>query len=419
MNIFARYKKIFLVLAFLILVLAIGYLLWRLFFKSSALPPTATSTPGEISGLPTAEPGTGQSGELGGTGTLPGEEPGGTLTPGTSAVSPDEPNPLAVGGLTKTDALTNSPVLDPVLSADGHVQYYDQNDGRFYKIDENGKVTLLSDQVFYNVRQIVWAPNKDQAILEYPDGNKILYNFNTKKQVTLPAHWKDFSFSPSSDKIISKSIGLDPENRWLVVANADGSQAKALESIGTKDATVFPSWSPNNQIVAMYTKGVDFDRQEIYFVGLNGENFKSTMIEGRGLQTEWSTNGDRLLYSVYSTRDDLKPRLWVVDASGDTINQNRRSFDLQTWASKCTFASNTEIYCAVPETLEKGAGLFPELADKTKDDLYKIDLANGTKTLIAVPEGAYNISQVLVPTSDDYLYFTDKKTGQLYKVRLR
>jgi hypothetical protein len=168
----------------------------------------------------------------------------------------------------------------------------------------------------------------------------------------------------------------------------------------------------------MYTKGVDFNRQEIYFVGLNGENFKSTMIEGRGLETQWSTTGDRLLYSVYSTRDNLNPRLWLVDASGDTINNNRRSFDLQTWASKCTFASNTEIYCAVPETLERGSGLYPELADKTKDDLYKIDLSAGTKKLIAVPDGAYNISQVLVDENQDYLYFTDKQTDLIYKIKL-
>lgn len=293
-----------------------------------------------------------------GTGGLPNNGGPGTNIPGQGAPNTGLPSQIADGGLTKTDLVNQTPTLSPTLSKDGNVQYYDKKDGKFYRLDSDGKKTLLSDKVFHSVSNITWAPDKNKAILVYPDGSKILYNFTTQKQATLPAHWKDFSFSPASDKIISKSMGLDQDNRWLVVSSDDGSGAKALEELGTQDKTVFPSWSPNNQIVAMYTEGVDFDRQEVFFVGLNGENFKSTIIEGRGFQSQWSTTGDKLLYSVYHTRDDLKPRLWLVDASSDTIGQERKSLDVQTWANKCTFASNTEIYCAVPNNLEKGAGLF-------------------------------------------------------------
>jgi hypothetical protein len=137
------------------------------------------------------------------------------------------------------------------------------------------------------------------------------------------------------------------------------------------------------------------------------------------LEFQWSDAGDRLLYSVYHSRDNYNPRLWIVNAQGDSIGQNRISLDLATWADKCTFASNTEIYCAVPENLENGSGFFPELADRTKDNLYKIDLKTGAKKLIAVPDGAYNISQIIVPESQDYLYFTDKQTEEIYQVRLR
>jgi hypothetical protein len=415
MNFFARYKKIFLILGFLGLVFLVGYLLWRVFFLAETVLPTATTTPGIISGLPTAGPG----GETTNGTTEPGALPAGTAIPIAGAPDPNEPNTIAVGGLTKTTAVTQSPTVSPTLSSDGQVQYYNKDDGLFYKIDENGQAVLLSDKVFHNVENVVWAPTKDKAIIEYPDGNKILYNFSTKKQVTLPSYWEDFSFAPASDKIVSKSLGLDAENRWLMVSNDDGSQAKALENIGTNDKTVYPSWSPNNQVAAMYTKGVDFNRQEVFFIGLNGENFKSTVVEGRGFESQWSTTGDRLLYSVYNSADDMKPRLWIVDASGDTISQNRKSFDIETWADKCTFASNTEIYCAVPESLEKYSGLLPELAANTKDNLYKIDLTTGAKKLIAVPDGTYNISQIMVPSGQDTLYFTDNKTSQIYQIKLQ
>lgn len=416
-----RYKKIFFALAFLGLVFLIGYFLWSTFFRPTAIGPTEVSTStGSVGGLPSV--GLGSGGEIigGGSGTLPGDTGGGIATTSQGSLAPQaEPGKIASGGLTETKAISDSPVLNPTLTDSGSLLYYDRDDGRFYRLDKNGKATMLSDKVFHQVQSVTWAPNESQAILEYPDGSKILYNFDTKKQVTLPSYWQDFSFSPDSQSITAKSIGLDVENRWLITSNSDGSSAKTIEAIGENADDVYPDWSPNKQIIAYYTRGLDFNRQQVFFVGLNDENFKSTIIEGRGLEAQWSTEGNRLLYSVYNSSDGYLPRLWVVDAQGEAIGQNRRSFDLNTWASKCAFASDSQIYCAVPENLEAGAGLFPELADKTKDNLYKIDLTNGSRQLIAVPDGAYNVSDILVSSSQDYLYFTDKRTGQLYSIRLR
>src|SRR5680860_805580 len=421
MGISPRLKKIIIVIIFLGLIVLFGYLLWRLFFQNNiSVPGEQTTSTSTTSGLPAAELGSGNISNITGSGNLPGEE-----TPSSGGMPVGNPNPeatapsqTAIGGLTSISPLISAQVLNPTVSADGSVRYYNKDDGRFYRLDENGKTVKMSDKVFHEADSVTWAPSGDKAIITYPDNSKIMYNFNTDKQVTLPSYWENFSFSNDSEQIVAKSIGLDVENNWLIVAGSDGTKATALEDIGANANTVYPSWSPNNQIVAMYTKGVDFNRQEIYFVGLNGENFKSTMIEGRGLQTQWSTEGNTLLYSVYSTVDEMKPRLWIVDANTDSIGENRRSFNLQTWANKCTYVTNTEIYCAVPEELQAGSGMFPELADKTKDNLYKIDLETGTQKLIAIPDGAYNVSQILVPENQKTLYFTDKSTQLIYKVDL-
>lgn len=423
MNFFTRYKKIFLIIGFLAVVIFVGYLLWSFFFKGIAAPtteePAGTST---TEGLPSAGPGGANVGTTStGINGLPTTT--GQVTPsiggtGTSASANGTIDDRAVGGVTKTTLVNETPSVGTTINKNGQVQYYDSADGKFYKIDSNGKKIALSDKVFYSVSNVTWSSNSDKAVLEYPDGSNVLYNFSTQKQVTLPTHWKDFSFSPDGDKLISKSIGIDSDNRYFVVSNDDGSSAKAVEKIGNNDATTYSTWSPNNQIVAMYTEGVDANRQEVYFIGLNDENFKSTVIEGRGLQYQWSTNGDKLLYSVYNSNDNSNPRLWIVDSTSDTIGQNRKSFSLQTWASKCTFASDTEVYCAVPNSLPEGSGLFPELADQTEDSLYKIDLTTGTQKLIAIPNGSYNISKVMVTDDQKSLYFTDKFSGSIYKVNL-
>jgi hypothetical protein len=423
MGFFAKYKKIIFIILFLAATFILGYLIINTFFKSSLVIEPSGETPVNIGGLMPADDGSGLiSGPSSGDGQLapgvsiPGQIP---VIPGASTTGDNEISDLALGGITKISAISAGPALDPFIGSDNALRYYNRNDGKFYKLDNNGSLVALSNTVFHQVRDVTWASSGNKAILEYPDGNKIVYDFLSQKQVTLPKHWEDFSFSPSGDQISAKSMADDVENRHLFVSNADGSRAKSLSPIGNNADSVYPIWSPNNQVAAMYTQGVDFNRQEVFFVGLNNENFKSTIINGRGFDPQWSTSGDKLLYSVYSSDNNMNPRLWIVDAQGNNIGQNRGNLGLDTWASKCTFATNNEVYCAVPENLPQGAGLFPELADQTRDLLYKIDLNTGTKKLIAVPENTVNVSNIMVPSNQDKVYFTDLTTGLIYSINLK
>jgi len=423
MNFFARFKKLFLIVGFLALIALLAYFIWKLFFSFSPFVPSAEQTeePAVIDGLPVVGPGTGIIIDGSPVGGLSPAGPVSTSKPG-NAINDNSlftPSQTAVGGLTKTTTINRNPSLNITLNNSGNLQYYDRSDGKFYKLNSDGTKTTLSDRVFHSVKNIAWDSAGEKAVLEYPDGNKIVYDFNNQKQATLPAHWEDFSFSSDGKQLVSKSIGYNTSDSWLVVSKDDGSQATAIEKIGNNYDKVYSAWSPAGQIAALYVEGVDFNRQEVYFIGLNKENFKSTIIEGRGFQPQWSPDGSRLLYSVYNSADNYNPRLWVVNASTDTIGQDRRQLTLQTWANKCTFASPTDLYCAVPEDLPRGAGLIPQLADNYKDLLYKIDLTTGSQKLIAIPDGFYTISQMAVSEEQDYLYFTDKYSGAIQQVRLK
>lgn len=406
-----KFKKILLIIVFLIIVVILAWLLWSLFFKPtlpSAPPEKEVPTTTPIGKLPEAEEGVPEIIE---------EKKPDTILPFEEERRPDE---KALGGITKTTLLGDAKSLNATLSGNGtDVQYYNQDDGKFYRVDEEGNITVLSDKVFHNVENVTWSPKKNKAIIEYPDGANIIYDFATAKQITLPKHWEDFDFSTDGNQIVMKSMGLDPANRWLAISNDDGSRSQPIEYIGENADIVHASWSPNNQSIAMYTQGIDFNRQEVFFVGLHGENFKSTVIEGRGFKHKWSETGDRLVYSVYSTDDDLKPKLWIVNAQGETIGSGRKSLDLETWASKCVFANNQDLYCGVPESLEKGAGMFPEMAKNTRDDLYHIDINTGQKRLIAIPDGFYNMTNLVITENEDNLFFTDATTGLIHKIELK
>lgn len=412
MTFLREYKKIFIAGGFVLIVFTLGYLLYALFFKVVPAPlviekPSATGTPGA---LPVAKPGAGQTESAGQPlAGLPKEEK-----------RPNQASATALGGLTQTAELSQNPTLAATLSAGGaDLQYYNKQDGKFYRLTKDGEASLLAETIFHEVEKITWSPDKNKAILEYPDQAKIIYDFKNKKQISLPKHWQDFNFSPDGSKIVLKSLANDPSNRWLAITDAEGAAAQRLAALGDKNDTVYPAWSPNNQTVAMYTEGIDYDRQRVFFVGLNNENFKTLTIDGRGFEPKWAPQGDRLLYSVYSSSNDLKPELWIANAQGENIGAGRIKLDVQTWANKCVFSTAVEIYCAVPESLEAGAGLFPDLAKKTRDNLYKIDTRTGLKKLIAVPASDFTMSDLIVPADGSALYFTDTNTGKINKIKLK
>lgn len=412
-------KKILLIAGFVIICILIGWLLWRVFFSSVLTPPsgdvpgTGTSTPQ----LPDA--GTGTGGIIGsgtGTGNLPTTDR--TATPPTDG-SPETAAPTATTPRTTVATpLTTVPARYPHLTADGTAAFYDRESGQFFRLAADGRQTALSDRRFYNVERVTWSRAGDKAVLEYPDGANIIYNFTTGEQATLPAHWQEFDFSPAGDQVATKSIGLDRDSRWLITANDDGSGARLVEPLGDNGDKVTISWSPNNLSVATFADSVDFDQQRLYFVGQNKENFKAATIEGRGLEHRWDPAGNRLLYSVYSSRDDLKPRLWIVDAKGESIGNDRRDLGIQTWVHKCAFANANTVYCAVPTSLPEGAGLFPELAAGIPDAIYRINITTGVATLAAQPQTPVTIETLIVNEAGTDLYFTPAGGDGLYHIGL-
>ncbi|MBD3311621.1 MAG: hypothetical protein GF349_03955 [Candidatus Magasanikbacteria bacterium] len=401
-------KKLGLIIIFIIITLILGYTMYRLFFYRAAQP--QPEEPGvELPG----GPGFPQAGE--GEVTGPGaEEPGGLPTAGVI--------PEIEGPSIPEEEPTVSRVIDSIIDnssagTDGNVNFYSRQDGKFYRYDTETGIEELSDQVFYNVSNVTWSPTKNEGIIEYPDGSNIYYNFDTKKQVTLPKHWQEFDFSENGNQIVSKSMGLSPENRWLITSDPEGNGVRTIEPLGENASEVIVDWSPNRQVVALSTTGEPLGgyRQEVLFVGLNGENFPSTIVEGQGLQTEWSKDGSKLLYSVYSPRSEYKPELWVVNAQGNDIGTGRQSLNLNTWAEKCTFQDDRFVYCGVPTELPVGSGFNADSVDNVNDYLYKIDTQTGLRTQIEL-EGYHVIDDIFMSKDGSQLFFTDKTTDGLFSV---
>ncbi|PIT86836.1 MAG: hypothetical protein COU33_00940 [Candidatus Magasanikbacteria bacterium CG10_big_fil_rev_8_21_14_0_10_43_6] len=404
-------KRIIIAIIFTLVVVVVGYLLYVVFFKETAtapkfIPPDTPLT--STSSFPSSGIGTGTTPVVTGPGGLP---PSGTVAPTLA--------PARQPGQPEIRQIIEDDIVSPKVTGNG-IKFYNKLDGHFYTRLADGRIQELSDEVFFNVDAVTWSPKNEEAILEYPDGSNIYYNFDTQKQVTLPKHWEEFSFANEGDKIAAKSLGLSPENRWIVSTNPDGTNVKLVEPMGNNADKVILDWSPNRQIVGMSRTGqsLGLDREEILFVGLNGENYKSMIVEGRGLQTNWSTEGKQLLYSVHNGRNDFKPELWIVNAEPNTIGGGRRVLNLNTWADKCAFADERYVYCGVPESLPNGAGFAPGLADAIPDRLVKVDTHTGAQTEIQLEEDFHVIDSIQVSEDGTSIFFSDKHQQGLFEVAL-
>ncbi len=414
-----QWKRIGLIIGFIVVSILLAVLLYLFFFKPSA-PPIAPPIPSPY----------GPNGDLplGNIRVIPPSRPpipGGPIIPGVTPIGEDLGFPStakeAKGGPVQITEVISDRVKPTIrIAANGKgLVAYDTFDGKFYEVSPDGTKSALSDQTFFGVDRFDLSPKSDKAFIEFIDESNIMYDFKEKKQVTFPKHWDDLHASPSGNQVGFKSLGEDPENRWLAIANADGTNSQALEPLGKKGAFFDVSWSPSDQIVGTFREGIDGERQKIYFIGKNGENFKSMIIEGRGFESTWSSNGDKLLYSVYSPRTDFKPELWIVDAIGDSIGNNRRRVNLNTWSDKCTFTNNDTVYCAVPIELTSGAGMLPQTANTTVDDFYKIDLATGVRTKLASMPEPHTVDSMVVSNDESLLYFVDKQNGKTFKIDLK
>lgn len=404
-------KRALLIAGLLIVAALIGFGLYKMFKKTEGVTttrkPTTPTAPGQL-------PSAGERPAAGGIAVTPG-----ALPPGQTVPLPPQTLPPSYYQPKPVETVVSGNVVYPSLDKGGNMRFYNANEGKFYRVLPTGEVKELSGQVFYNVQKLTWAKNNNKAILEYPDGNKILYNFETQKQYSIPKHWEDFTFSADGRQYGAKSLGLSPENRWLVISNDDGTGAKLIAALGENEKKVKVDWSPSRQVLAFSQTGhaLGAERHEVLFIGLNNENFKSTIIEGNDFRPLWSPTGKKLLYSVYSARTDYKPELWMVDSYGDNIGDNRQMLKLNTWADKCAFSDDTTLYCAVPRSLPQGAGILPEVASGIYDEIYKIDVKTGLNTSVPLGDN-YQVKDVFYDQTKNRVMFTANNVDGIFEAKL-
>lgn len=333
----------------------------------------------------------------------------------------------ALGKDTLSQVIYNNKAEDPTLASDGKtLQYYDPISSKFYRIDANGNIVPMSDQVFPGVQNVTWSNKADRAVLELQDGFKVVYDFSQKKQYTLNKDTNNYDFSPNDNQLSFKFTPTNESDRWLGTSNIDGSGAIGIEPLGANGDKVNAQWSPSGQSIGTFTQYINGNQQSVLPLGFKGENFKDFTIDGSGFDYRWTPDGKQMLYSTYSADNNYNDTLHIVDAEGDSIGNNNKSLNLPTSVDKCAFtASGSAAYCAVPVDPPTGGGIAPDKLYTVPHDIYKVDLQTGVTTKIASPADSIdgtNIpapSHVVVSADDQVLYYTEATTGHIRRILLK
>ena len=415
-----RLKLILQILGFIIIIILLAWGVWAVFFRTPgrSIVPLRGPRVEEPTGLP--QIGVGPSGRVI---DIDIRTPS-TLVPEPELLGQDRPDVVAAGGRTLVDTITQSRSEFSTLSSNGMFNYYDPRDERFYRLSPSGGEPVpLSSEVFRSVQDATFSNNGNSAILEFPDRSNIYYNFDTGVRATLPLQAQEFVFSPDDDQLAYEYIGEAEDDRWIITATPDGQGQQLIQPLGKESRNVAVNWSPNNQVIATFREPTSGLGEEVFFIGFNNENYLSLQTNGLGFEGEWSPKGKQVLYSVYSEGTNYNPVLHIAGAEGDNIGLGNRSLRIQTWPDKCAFASEDEVYCAVPQFLDEGSGIFREQTFSTPDTIYKIDLINNISSPIAFPEtesrSSFTIEQIMVADDGSELYFTDRVNGRIHKLQLR
>lgn len=411
-------KKIILIFLFIIVSIGLAFLIYSVFFARK-IEPVVNQTGNEL--IP------GEFPEAGSGGAQVIEPGGGETEQPNTQTQTDTEIPSQGEVINNSTQLTNKNIsgINDYSKINGGIVYYDNVNQGFYKIGEDGRVVRLSDRKFYSVTNATFSPTKNQAILEYPDKRKVLYDFDKDEFIArFPEQTQDFAFSETGDKLSYKWIDYYEDQNYLVTSNPDASNFQFIRPIADQAKNINNVWSPDGEVMATFRKQADLERQEIYFINENSKNLRSLLVDGFNFEGVWNTKGDKLLYNVTEPRRDFKPVLWIANGQGDGLGYGKASLGINTWVDKCSFSnsdSNT-VYCAVPDSLPTGAGLNPSIASGSTYSIYKINIDNGNQELIAQPtvnNNRVSIDKIYTSQNDSQIFYIDAITGYLYTINLQ
>lgn len=324
----------------------------------------------------------------------------------------------------KVAAISSEAVVSPSLSPDGSkIRYYLKSNGNVLESDFNGgSIVKVSSAVLKNLLKVIWSPARDKVISVSEENGtmkKYFYDYNTGRASALPDGMKYIVWSKDGKQIAYNYVSGMVGN--ISVSNPDGSGWKVLQNARIPDLVMH--WYQKDKIAfASAPSGLAASTMLSADLAKPGE-LVALFTDVYGFIANWSPSGNKLIYSATDS-DGKNLNLYFKDI----ITQKANNFGLATLAEKCGWSIDDKtIYCAIPDDIP-ARFVLPDDYYKgyfsVNDKLAKINTDTGEVLEILPPaagtfvSAGYDITNIILSPSEDYLFFVNRKDGLLYRVKL-
>lgn len=324
----------------------------------------------------------------------------------------------------KVAAISSEAVISPSLSPDGSkIRYYLKSNGNVLESDFNGgSVVKVSSAVLKNLLKVIWAPTRDKVISVSEENGtvkKYFYDYNTGRVANLPDGMKYISWSRDGKQIVYNYVSGMVGN--ISVANPDGSGWKVLQNARIPDLAI--NWYQKDKVAfSSAPSGLAASTVLSADLAKPGE-LTALFSDVYGFIANWSPSGNKLVYSATDS-DGKNLNLYFKDI----VTQKANNFGIATLAEKCAWSIDDKtVYCAIPDDIP-ARFVMPDDYYKgyfsVNDKLAKINTDTGEVLEIFPPasgtlvSAGYDVTNIILSPSEDYLFFVNRKDGLLYRVKL-
>jgi len=401
----SKFKKILIIIVIILILVLIGLLIYNFVIKKNVAPTNNGTTNNNLpSGQNNNNSTNGQTNNQN-NGQEQGQEQG-NQQPQTES---------------KLKAISISAVLSPTITSDkANIIYYSKVNGNIIQSDFNGlNQVTISDANLENLVKVLWAPNKNKTITIFQDNlenvSKYLYNFSDKKSLPLNKYVSYISWSPDSSKIVYQYQNTLTDDNNISTSLPDGSKFSTILKTRMKDLIV--EWPSD---IYLREKPSGLAQSTLYSLNVLSGSLNKLITDVYGFSIKWSPKGNKMLYSKTSSKGQ---GIYIFTA--DNNGTNEKATGISTVAEKCTWSQDIRyIFCAVPKNISDAKVLPDDFYKGTfigDDEFYKINVSTGEK-LNLLQDEEINISldaiDLFLSPQEDYLFFTNKGDGLLYRIKL-
>jgi hypothetical protein len=325
--------------------------------------------------------------------------------------------------------LTNGPVplsqekvLAPTIDSSGKkIEYYSKDQGNMYEVNFDGSnLSRVSSANLAGLLQVLWSPSKEKIVGIFQENNatkKYLHDYQNGTSIRLNEKIDQVAWAPDGNRIVIQSFSPDTNNNVISIADADGSNFKNIFQTRIKDLVL--EW-PIADKISIRTKTSGLSEGLLVTINPDSGIFSDVLRGIYGLNARWFPLGDKILYSATNS-EGKNIKLFTAGQNG----QEAKDINLATLVEKCVFSQDDRtLFCAIPQRLSENA-VWPDDYYKglvtTEDTFWKINLDTGQKTQIFSSETnarAYDAVNPFLSPQEDYLFFTNKKDGLLYSLKI-